>query len=104
MRPKDYEVERLRNQFNWYFQFIVANWPADPFSGQWVEVEHLPDEIVGICQQAQGRLASFPCIPGFACFRRSRGEIVEARVESGWLDGYLRSCAIVEPDAHEKPN
>lgn len=101
MQPKQYEAERVKNQFVWYTQFILKNWPADPFCGVWIEAEHLPDAIVATCQLAQVRLSTLPQSPGLACFRR-RGQTREVRVEPGWLDSYLRDCAIVEPDAHEK--
>lgn len=100
-QPKEYEVERVKNQFAWYAQFVTRNWPADPFCGTWIDAGHLADEVVDKCKLAQVRLAALPQLPGFNCFRR-RGETSEVRVECGWLDGYLRDCVIVEPDAHEK--
>lgn len=100
IQPKEYEIERLKNQFSWYLQFIVRNWPADPFCGQWIDVGHLPEGIVARCKLAQARLSSLPQSPGFGCFRRW-GETSEVRLECGWLDGYLKQCAIAEPSAHE---
>lgn len=86
---KDQELNSLQQQKQFEFDFQVQFWPADPFGGLWIDEDLVSEEIVKICQEAQGEIAQN--IDNFAvehrqCFKRLRGRMV-LKVSSLWWIG-----------------
>ena len=83
--------ESIKNQKLFELEFLIANWPADPFGGVWVDEEMVPSGVVSSCMESQARISAN--LARFAvehrnCVRNLRGRVVVC-VSPLWWDDFL---------------
>ncbi len=87
----DIHCELIKAQKLFELEFLIANWPADPFGGVWVDEDMIPSGIVSACFKSQELIAAdldrFP-VEHRNCAKSLRGRVV-VRVSSLWWENYL---------------
>lgn len=99
---REWQFHELRSRFERHWTFCKENFPCDPFAGKWIDGEHLPAEVVKICQLATERLHPADKDLGYQCYRRRGTAFDDCCVDRMWLNYYLDKCKAQEPEAHER--